>query len=89
MFLSDGSQDQGSQGQQTGSQGQQTGSQGQQTGCASFFSLTFSLSNLLCYLAGGGFMSKAKGMLHEFKEGGNGKRGSGGGYTQPGNEGDY
>ena len=38
-------------------------------------------------------MNKAKEMLHGFKDGGNGKRGSsgggGGGYTQPGNEGDY
>lgn len=85
MFHSDGSQDQGSQGQQ----GQKTGSQGQQTGCTSIFFTPSFLSNLLTYAAGGGFMSKAKGMLHDFKEGGNGKRGSGGGYTQPGNEGDY
>ena len=34
-------------------------------------------------------MSKAKEMLHDLKEGGNSKRGSGGGYTRPGNEGDY
>jgi hypothetical protein len=34
-------------------------------------------------------MSKAKEMMHEFKDGGDSKRGSSGGYTQPGNEGDY
>lgn len=79
IFLSDGTQDQGSQ--------------GQQTGCTSIFFLIFLY--LIYYPtnpAGGGFMSKAKGMLHDLKDGGN-KRGSGGdgggGYTQPGNEGDY
>lgn len=47
-----------------------------------------SLSNLFTNPAGG-FMSKAKGMLHDLKDGGNGNRGSSGGYTRPGNEGDY
>ena len=75
-FLSDGAQDQGSQGQGQG--------QGQQTGCTSIFFL------ILLYLIynptnpAGGFMSKAKGMLHDLKDGGN--RGSGGEYSQPGNQ---
>lgn len=50
------------------------------------------LLNLIYYPtnpAGGGFMSKAKEMLHDFKDGGNSRRKSGGGYTRPGNEGDY
>ena len=34
-------------------------------------------------------MSKAKGMLHEFKDGGGSNRKSGDGYTKPGSQEDY
>lgn len=54
----------------------------------SSFSSFFYLTSYPTNPAGGGFMNKAKGMLHDLKDGG-GSRKSSEGYTRPGNEGDY